>query len=127
MVFPFKLMRVNGDSMRPTLNAGELVVVRKGVYARRAPRRTEVVAARPAACGGRLVVKRLAGVPHDELALAGRCLRLQADQFFLLGDRLEDSTDSRSFGPVTAQELLGPVARGVRPWKILEAQENRGG
>jgi len=130
MFLPLKFMRVHGESMRPTLNPGELIAVAAHAYDRRQPRRGEVVAARPAACGGRLMVKRLGGVPQDEVMVEGRCWQLQEEQFFLLGDRSDESTDSRTFGPVTRQELIGPVACCVWPWRRLtaaRAEENGNG
>ena len=106
-----RLMRITGRSMMPTLEPGELVVVDQRAYASRAPRRDEVVAARPRAFGGKALVKRLAGFPHERVEAGGRQWQLGANEFFLLGDDREDSADSRRFGPVTREELLGPVRR----------------
>ncbi|MBI2104441.1 MAG: S26 family signal peptidase [Candidatus Omnitrophica bacterium] len=97
--------------MAPVLKAGELVVVEEGAYASAAPRRGDVVAARPAALGGRACVKRVAGLPHERVRVGEREWRLEEGQFFLLGDRAEDSLDSRAFGPVPREELLGPVRK----------------
>ena len=104
-------MRITGRSMMPTLEHGELVVVDQRAYDSRAPRRDEVVAARPRAFGGKTSVKRVAGLPHESVEVDGRRWQLGEDQFFLLGDYQEDSADSRRFGPVTRAELLGPVRR----------------
>ena len=117
----FRLMRVQGESMAPTLNPGELVVVRHRAYRARRPRRGELVAARPAACGGRALVKRIAGLPHEQVEIEGRRWQLGEDQFFLIGDQVEHSRDSRSFGPVNRGELIGPVQAKGWPWKFLAA------
>jgi len=93
-LFGGQLMRVQGRSMRPTLEPGNLVWVAPS----RSPQRGDIVAARPAACGGRAIIKRITNVSHD-------------GDYFLSGDAPDDSTDSRSFGPVAFGELIGVVTR----------------
>ena len=97
--FGGRLMRVQGASMRPTLEPGSLVWVARG----RRPALGEIVAARPAACGGHAIIKRVAEVPRD-------------GEYVLLGDAPDESTDSRTFGPVSSNELLGVVTRRMWPW-----------
>jgi len=109
-----RVMRVQGRSMEPTLRAGQLVLVNGCAFHARAPRRGEVVAARLRALGGRALVKRVVGLPHDRVALNGGERRLGTEEFFLLGDQPDDSLDSRRFGPVKREELIGPVRP---PWK----------
>lgn len=104
-------MRIAGHSMSPSLRPGELVVVNERAYAVRAPRRHELVAARPRAFGGKALVKRLIGLPRECVQMEGRRWQLGGDEFFLLGDQATDSADSRRFGPVSGDELLGPVRR----------------
>ncbi len=114
-----RLLRVYGHSMAPALNPGELVLVREGEYDLREPRRGEIVAARPAEFGGRAFVKRITALPNERVALGGREWQLGPEQFFLLGDRIEHSMDSRIFGPVTRRELVGPVWARVWPWTVF--------
>ena len=95
--------------MLPLLRPGDLVVVQVSTYQERAPRRGEIVAARPAALGGRALVKRIAGLPHERLAAGTSTWTLAADEYVLLGDRANQSLDSRALGPITRQELIGPV------------------
>ena len=107
--------------MAPALNPGELVLVRDGEYRLREPRLGEIVAARPAGLGGRALLKRIAALPNTRVALEGREWRLGAEQFFLLGDHAEQSIDSRIFGPVARQELLGPVWARLWPWTVFRS------
>ena len=120
-------MRVYGHSMSPLLNPGEVVVVSEGAYASRLPHRGEVVAARPASLGGRAFVKRVVGLPHERLTVDGREWQLGEEQFFLLGDQTADSVDSRIFGPVTREELIGPVRMRVWPWKVFSDERTEEG
>ena len=105
----FRLMRIEGSSMTPLLNPGELVLVREQAFGFRAPQRGELVAARPSRLGGKACVKRIAGLPHHSIRAGARTWCLGADEYFLLGDCQEDSLDSRAFGPVRAEELMGRV------------------
>ena len=112
-----EFLRIEGDSMSPTLTSGEVVFVRRRAYRSRMPRRGDVVVARPSALGRRRMIKRVIGLPNDRISLGGRSWQLGDDEFFLLGDRASESTDSRSFGPVRREELLGPAVRVMRPWR----------
>ncbi len=88
---------VAGESMSPTLEAGDFVLLD--------PRREArvgdlVVSTRPD--GSALeVVKRVASIEED-----GR--------LYLLGDNAEASNDSRRFGPVAATNVVGVVR--LRYW-----------
>ena len=99
-------MRVHGTSMLPVLRPGDVILVNESTYRHRAPRHGEVVVARPSSLGGRALVKRIVGTPRP-------------DEYFLLGDHPADSLDSRTFGPVTRQELIGRVWLRVWPPRVL--------
>ena len=116
-----KLMRVQGESMAPTLTSGQLVIVSTQPYHLREPRRGDIVAARPASLHGAALVKRLAAMPHDHIDLDGQQWQLGEDEYFLLGEAASDSLDSRRFGPVSRHELIGPVCARVWPPKLFPA------
>lgn len=90
---------VEGPSMRPTLLDGDRVLVLHGFYRLVAPRRGDLVLARPAALRGRLVIKRIA-------AVSGLSTERQ---YVVLGDNPTSSTDSRHFGALQREELAGRV------------------
>ena len=110
-------MRVTGQSMSPTLQPGDLVFVNTRAYHARPPRRGELVAARPSRFGGRALVKRIVGLPGEQLDVEGKCWHLGEGEFFLLGDQPKDSQDSRVFSPVTRLELIGQVRVRLWPWR----------
>ena len=117
VLFGRRLMRIQGESMAPQLRSGELVLVEEEAYRDRPPHRGDVVAAQPAALEGRALVKRLVGLPHDRIEVDGRTWQLGGGQFFLLGDQRADSMDSRTFGPVSRDELVGLVSLRLWPWQ----------
>ena len=108
-MFGWRLMRVVGDSMRPALRPGQVVLVDRRAYRRRLPARGDVVAVRPAACGGMALVKRLVGLPRETVECGGRGWQLGDEEFFVAGDLAERSRDSRAFGPVKRAELVGLI------------------
>lgn len=114
-----RLLRVHGHSMAPVLRPGQLVLIREDAYDAEPPRHGDIVAARPACFGGRALIKRLVGLPGERVRIDAREWQLGEDEYFLLGDRGEHSFDSRIFGPVSRQELIGPVRLALWPWKRL--------
>jgi nickel-type superoxide dismutase maturation protease len=88
--------RVDGDSMSPALAPGDQILVDLGAYRRTRPRPGDVVLARHPYRRDVRLVKRVAGVAAD-----GRCE--------LAGDNPAASTDSRGFGALPAEMVLGRV------------------
>ena len=110
-------MRVYGHSMRPVLEDGELVIVRAMSHSLALLQKGDLVAVCPFKMSNKILVKRLAGLPRDGVQVQGQCWKLGADQWFLLGDCLDDSLDSRAFGPVSHREIIGRVEARLWPWK----------
>jgi signal peptidase I len=64
-----------------------------------------------------------AGLPQDwevDLPLAGRmaALKLGPGEYFVVGDNRPASTDSRFFGPVDIDHILGKIGLRYWPWKL---------
>jgi nickel-type superoxide dismutase maturation protease len=76
--------------MEPALRAGDWIVVRS---LSRPPRVGEIVLVRDPRDQENLMLKRIAGVSKETCTV--------------LGDRPEESTDSRTFGPVPLANVLG--------------------
>ena len=133
-------VQVESASMQPTFQPGDVVLV-----SRQAPRladlhRGDLVTFRDPVHRQR-TLKRVAGLAGDELVvLDGRLhvngvtvrepyvdhdlvdgyysqtFRVPDGTVFLLGDNRGNSVDSRDYGPVPAQELLGRVVTRVWPF-----------
>ena len=105
--------------MYPALAPGDWLLV--DPTTRHWPRRGSIVVARQPA-SGLLVVKRVAARPGDWVPTRAGQLHLGPDEAWLLGDAPADSVDSREYGAVTLDRLVGrawlrygPVGRPLGP------------
>lgn len=126
----FTVVRVNGQSMLPTFKPGDRVLVRK--VRAGALRRGQVVVfesphggkrntGSPSGPGGsRWIIKRVAAISGDHVppdvaavcASAGACV--PAGQFVAIGDG-RSGIDSRRFGYVPTERVLGVAVRTMQP------------
>ena len=114
---------IRGWSMYPTLAPGERVLFNRWAYCSNPPQAGDVVLATSPSRRNELIVKRVAALPGDCVAIdeAGHMVKNQSrsdvargatawilgeDDYFLLGDSPELSTDSRQFGPVNRRNIL---------------------
>ncbi len=109
----FRRVEVVGSSMSPALLPGDrLVVMSRPVGAPAWPRPGSVIAVRDPRHPDRILVKRVATLHRD------------AGTLEVVGDDLQSSTDSRTFGPVPRSSIVGravyryaPSGRsGPPPW-----------
>ncbi len=88
--------RVVGNSMLPLLSPGDTVLVDLAAYRVAAPRPGDLVIAQHPLQPDVRLVKRIESV-------------VPGPQYVLKGDNPSESTDSRAFGAVTAQHIVGKV------------------
>ena len=127
---------VEGWSMYPTLAPGERVLFDTLAYRLERPSRGDVVLARHPTRPSTKLVKRVVAVPGDRVTVQGddwrveeaadpgvsssgaagaagdQALTLGADEYFLVGDAPDLSTDARHFGPTKGRDVQG------RAWMV---------
>jgi signal peptidase I len=132
-------VKVVGSSMLPTLHDSDHYLLNRWVYHFRAPSRQDIVVIRDpsAKC---FSVKRVIGIGGDSVILKDGAVYINGtkltepylpngmptfatgkvqeqlitcgkDQYFLLGDNRMNSADSRVYGPVPRQNILGMIVR----------------
>ncbi len=136
--FVLEPFAIPSASMSPTLRAGDQVVVDKLAYGGAAPLRSDLVVFR-APPSGEILLKRVVALGGDTVAIEDGALFVNgvrrreryADPkaidsvyfgpvtvprgtIFVLGDNRADSLDSRQFGAVSREAVIGRVA--VRIW-----------
>ena len=100
---------VEGRSMLQAYAPGNRLVVEGVSYRLRLPRIGEVVVVRQPGTNGRLDLKRIAAKPGAEVTVRGATDFLGQDEWYVLGDNLDESTDSRELGPVRTKDIVGRV------------------
>ncbi len=101
LVRRWRLFRIAGSSMSPTLLQGDWVWVDPRSYRRSAPEANQIVVSRHPYRRDIWLVKRVVRA-------------LEGGNLFLGGDNPEESTDSQIFGSVPASLVVGRVKLGYR-------------
>ena len=141
---------VNQDSMAPTLESGDLLLVDRQAYQQGDPERGDIVIfSAPGPQDHDYLVKRVIGLPGDLLTFTpwgtvhnGDSLaewylneawqrppyyqvQVPEDNVFVMGDNRNTSEDSRHYGPVPINALLGRSTVLVWPWERFEPLEDQ--
>ncbi|OON95231.1 MAG: signal peptidase I [Epulopiscium sp. Nele67-Bin005] len=136
-----QIFQVQGDSMYPTLEDGQLVMLNKLYYKVSTPQVGHII-------GTQIedkdfnAVKRIIGVPHDIINYKEGILYVNdmpinlmevrdrgdieypfvvpENEYFVLGDNLDESIDSRYeiIGCVSEENIIGKI--GVRLWPLIQ-------
>lgn len=138
-----------GDSMSPVLRNGDIVFVNRIVYNARAPKRGDVIVFKPKGNeNAHYYIKRIIGLPGetveivenkiyidgerldeeyettniDNVGVADGELKLDNDEYFVLGDNRENSEDSRNadVGNVKREYIYG------KAWLIVSPKSHFG-
>jgi signal peptidase I len=128
-VFLAQATRVFGQSMEPNLHTNMRLVVEKVSYRMHSPDRGDIVVLRVRP-GDELLIKRIIGLPGDEVAIHDGQVYVNGNALdepylnqntrgnlaprvvpplhvFVMGDNRRASNDSRSFGPVHIDNIVG--------------------
>ena len=130
------LSRFSDDSMKPLFAAGQSVLVDKLAFRFRPPQRGEVVVLRDPQTPTQDAVRRVIGLPDERIEFVGgqvlvngrplrevyiivaqtafdaprdpsKQMQLGPNQFFVLSDNRATGIDSRDWGPVNADQIIG--------------------
>jgi signal peptidase I len=142
--FFMRLPQVSGRSMEPLIHSGEYVLINTFAFRFGTPRRGEVVAFRHEGDAREVFIKRVVGLPGDRIQIdRGRVyvngtkqdepyvqdpddrsvpgILVPPSSVYVLGDNRANSEDSRAFGPVSDDRLIGRAVAGIWPPSLLGA------
>jgi signal peptidase I len=109
-LFLFDLMIAEGHSMEPSIKSGTLLVVNRLKYGLRLPGKQGFLIRWSSPKPGEVVVLY---TPLGELAVKRCNMITESGDCIVLGDNSLSSYDSRSYGPVQADNIIGKVV-GIR-------------
>jgi len=135
---------VSGSSMFPTFQNGQYLIVDEISYKLHAPQRDDVIVFRYPDDTTKFFIKRIIGLPGETIDIKGNDVYitnpthptgfkldqpfventanntmhfvLANDQYFVMGDNRPNSSDSRYWGPVAKNLLIGRVL--LRLWPV---------
>lgn len=135
--FIFKPFYVKGSSMEPNFLKHDYLIVDQLTYKFKKPKRGEVVVFRPPTGRKDFYLKRIVGLPGERVRIENgqiiicdvSCetieepyieekdlhsegtysITLGEDQYFVLGDNRDNSSDSRVFGPIDRGAIVGKI------------------
>ncbi len=141
--------RVDGPSMMPTLYNHEYILVDKALYYVASPHRGDVIVFAFPRDTTQDYVKRVIGVPGDTVSVAqdgsvtvngdpiqepyvndllnpylAQTWHLGKNQYFVLGDNRGNSSDSRDWGPVPRNDIIGKASLVYWPLPDLHLLAN---
>jgi signal peptidase I len=148
--FLFEPFLVKGQSMEPNFHNFDYLIVDKLTYSLRQPQRGEVIVFRPPVEDRVYYIKRIVGLPLEKLIIeeskitvfnkenpqgfvlnepylqnhytGGKIeVNLGPDEYFVLGDNREVSYDSRKWGPVKRERIVGRVIFQFSLVKLVQA------
>lgn len=145
--FLFQPFIVKGASMEPNFQEGNYLIIDEVSYRLRPPSRGEVIVFKYPHDPSQRYIKRIIGLPGETLVIAGgqikvfdkagqvlvleentylpvddvtagdSSVKLQAGEYFVLGDNRQASSDSRIWGVLPQDHIIGRVA--FRLWPLV--------
>lgn len=140
---------VSGASMSPTFHTGEYLIVDRLSYRLDEPKRGDVVVFRYPNNPSEHYIKRIVGLPGEIVQLANGIttivdpetqkqtvleekylvtdktddhlsITLSSDEYFVMGDNRSASSDSRSWGPVPRNNMVGRAFLRLLPLSVID-------
>lgn len=133
---------VNGDSMYPTLKNKDIMILNRIGYKDKKFDRFDIVVIKEEK---KKIIKRVIGLPGEKVqildgfvyingkkleddviktemkyaGLANNVIELTSDEYFVLGDNRNDSSDSRIIGPINKNQILGRTKLTIFPFSHI--------
>lgn len=137
---------VDGESMHPTFENFDYLIVDEIIYTFRAPARGDVIVFRYPGNPSVFYIKRIIGLPGETVSISKGIINittngstfplkesyivnedatytkdvsLNKDEYFVMGDNRPNSSDSRVWGPLPRKNIVGRVDVRLLPGKNI--------
>lgn len=130
--------QVSGRSMEPHIDSGEYVLINTIAYRLGAPQHGQIVAFRHDRTAPEVFLKRIIGIPGDTIRIdqgivfrdgtrleenyvrfrderSVREVHVPTGEYYVLGDNRANSEDSRTWGFVNTNDIIGRAMFGLWP------------
>ena len=134
---------VNGESMLPTFHNGDYLIIDEVTYRTTEPERGEVVVFRFPDDNKRFLIKRIIALPGEQISISGDNINIKdvdgnrveldesyitnefssygtwqlgEDEYFVMGDNRNASSDSRSWGLLNKDRIVGKTFLRLFPF-----------
>ena len=145
--FVFQPIYVRGTSMEPSFYDNQYLIIDEITYRFTEPKRGEVVVVKPVTTQADYLIKRIIALPGETLEIRGgevvvhnqqypdgivleeeylgegvytsgtKAVTLNSDEYYVMGDNRSVSLDSRSFGPLPEDNIVGRAWLRVWPFE----------
>jgi signal peptidase I len=153
-IFMAEPLEVSGDSMHPTLRNREQIVAEKVSVKFNDPKRGDIIVIKSPQNQNDLLIKRVVALPNEKLTIKENAIYINdrrlnepyimgnnetkgktaiiegedfivpSDSYVVLGDNRKNSTDSRHFGAVKKQLVIGKAFIVYSPLRELRLLNN---
>lgn len=154
-LFVAQFHKVSGQSMFPTMHNGDYLITEKISYRFGSPSRSQIIVLKNPRNEAQDFIKRIIAVPGDSVKIEngkvfvngseinekylpagittrsgsylseGATLRAGPNQYFVVGDNRSHSSDSRDWGPITKEEIVGKAFFQYWPPKNIGLLTNK--
>jgi len=98
---------VSGRSMTPLYQDGDILLVERVSYHFRIAKDDILIFRYPRFDKEEIDLKRVIGVPLETVTIGDTEMYLGKEDYFIAGDNRQESTDSRDFGTVQKEHIIG--------------------
>lgn len=106
LLFNFKVSWVSGNSMAPTLRNNSWIIVDKYLFKLFDIKKGDILIVK---IKDEEMIKRLEGLPGQEIYINEENIKLESNEIYVLGDNPEESIDSRNYGPIKTEKIVGKL------------------
>ena len=105
-LFNFKVVKISGNSMKPILLNDSIAIIDSYTFKLIPLNKNDIYLFK---VEGQEVLKKIKYFPLEEVNHKGENFVLDKNEIYIIGENLPESIDSREYGPILTNQILGKV------------------